>query len=365
MFIVPGFLQRFSLPQQTAFQCIKQPKPGYFIYSFIQTYYIHQKTGLLYKILKILSRFAIRIYCRKIVINKPEILKVDGPVLIAANHPNSFFDSIILDTLFKKSIWSLARGDVFRNPFHARLLNSLNILPVYRTSEGVENLSENYKTFEACIEKLKSNAIITIYSEGLCVNEWHLRNLKKGTARLAVKAWEEDIPLKVLPVGINYSSFSKFGKNVFLNFGDPITKGEIDFTDGDGLRHQQFNNKLQEELGKLVFEIPMSEKKLKKVKLTVPVPLFRKILFFVPGLLGWLLHAPLYYPLKKFAAVKTKYTGHYDSVITALLLILYLPYLLLLTGAFWIISGCWYSILLIVLMPCSAWAFVQIKKQLD
>ncbi len=320
---------------------------------------------MLYKILKILSRIAIRIYCRKIIINKPETLKIDGPVLIAANHPNSFFDSIILNTVFKKNIWSLARGDVFRKPFHARLLNSLNILPVYRTSEGVENLSENYKTFEACIEKLKENATIAIYSEGLCVNEWHLRNLKKGTARLAVKAWEENIPLKVLPVGINYSSFRKFGKNVFLNFGNPITKNDIDFNDGDGLRHQQFNTKLLEELGTLVFEIPVSEKELKKKKLTVPVSQFKKILLFVPGLIGWLLHSPLYYPLKKFAAAKTKHTGHYDSVITALLLILYLPYLLLITGTLWIVSGCWYSIFLIVLMPFCAWAFVQIKKQFD
>ncbi len=320
---------------------------------------------LLYKILKILSRFAIHIYCRKITINKPEILKMEGPVLIAANHPNSFLDSVVIDTLFEKEIWSLARGDVFKKPFHARLLNSLNILPVYRTSEGVENLSENYKTFEACIQRLKENAIITIYSEGLCVNEWHLRNLKKGTARLAVKAWEENIPLKVLPVGLNYSSFNKFGKNVFLNFGEFISKEDINFDNADGLRHQLFNNKLQDELGKLIFEIPASEEELKKEKLTVPVSLFKKNLLFVPGLLGWLLHSPLYYPLKKFAADRTKDTGHYDSVITALLLILYIPFLLLMTATLWVISGYWYSLFLIILMPFTAWAFVQIKKQID
>lgn len=311
-----------------------------------------------------MSRLAIRIYCRKVTINKPETLKIEGPVLIAANHPNSFLDSVILDTLFKNDIWSLARGDVFKKPFHARLLTSLNILPVYRTSEGVENLSENYKTFEACIDKLNEKAIITIYSEGLCVNEWHLRSLKKGTARLAIKAWEENIPLKVLPVGINYSSYSKFGKNVFLNFGDTISKADINFDDADGLRHLQFNNKLQVELSKLVFEIPGTDDELKKSKLTVKVPVFKKILLFFPAVIGWLVHLPLYIALKSFVQKKTKGTGHYDSVITALLLVLYIPYLLLITGIFWAVTGCWFSLFLIIVVPLTAWSFVQIKNQL-
>ena len=107
------------------------------------------------------------------------MLNEKGPLLLACNHPNSFLDSVILNTLFEQPVWSLARGDVFKKPFYAKLLTALKILPVYRTSEGVENLSENYKTFDACIRIFKSNGIVTIYSEGKCINEWHLRPLKK------------------------------------------------------------------------------------------------------------------------------------------------------------------------------------------
>ena len=60
--------------------------------------------------------------------------------------------------------------------------------------------------------------LYSIFSEGKCINEWHLRPLKKGTARLAISSWEENIPLEVLPVGINYSSFRRFGKNVYYQF---------------------------------------------------------------------------------------------------------------------------------------------------
>jgi 1-acyl-sn-glycerol-3-phosphate acyltransferase len=143
---------------------------------------------LLYTIIKIPAKWALYLYCRSIKINYKEFLNAEGPLLIAANHPNSFLDAIILASLFKKPIYSLARGDAFVNKTIATILHSLKMLPVYRISEGVENLESNYQTFEACISIFKKNGIVLIFSEGKCINEWHLRALKKGTARLANSA---------------------------------------------------------------------------------------------------------------------------------------------------------------------------------
>ena len=130
---------------------------------------------MLYTLLKFPAKLALYFYCRRISINKKEFLQRDGPLLIAANHPNSFLDAIILATLFKQPIYSLARGDVFANKFYNKLLLSLNMLPVYRISEGAENLEHNYTTFSSCIDIFKKNGIVLIFSEGRCVNEWHLR----------------------------------------------------------------------------------------------------------------------------------------------------------------------------------------------
>ena len=124
--------------------------------------------GLLYPLLKLTSRLAIRLLCREIRINNPEVLQEKGPILLAANHPNSFLDSILLDLLFKRPVWALARGDAFRKKTHARLLHQLNILPVYRSSEGTNNLTINYQTFDACVELFRQRQIITIYSEIVC-----------------------------------------------------------------------------------------------------------------------------------------------------------------------------------------------------
>ena len=187
-----------------------------------------------------------QIFFRKIIVNNKAILKKSGPLLLASNHPNSFLDAVILDILFRKPVWSLTRGDVFRNPFISKLLSALNMFPVYRVTEGVENLNINYSTFEKCKELFRKQGIVLIFSEGKCINEWRLRPLKKGTARLAINCWKENIPLEVLPVGINYSSFRRFVKNVIINFGSIISQEDISVDLPEGMRYQSFNNRLQQ-----------------------------------------------------------------------------------------------------------------------
>ena len=320
---------------------------------------------MLYALLKPVAKLSMLFFCRKVKINKPEWLQAKGPLLLACNHPNSFLDSIILDTLFKAPVWSLARGDVFRNKFIARLLRAIRILPVYRTSEGPENLYINYQTFEACIEIFKKKGLVQIFSEAKCVNEWHLRPLKKGTARLAIKAWEENIPLTVLPVAINYSSFRRFGKNIFLHFGNPITISSIDMIAAEGVRHLAFNSILQTELEKIVWEIPLDDKVRQAKFLKLPIPGWKKILLFVPAITGLLLHAPLYLLIKSYTLHLTRNNDHYDSILTAFLIFIYPLYLLLLVFLARVITHSWLSLWLIIIIPFCAWAYIQLKPQLD
>ena len=320
---------------------------------------------MLYNFLKIPAKLALYFYCRKIIINKKELLQSDGPLLIAANHPSSFLDAAILATLFKHSIYSLARGDAFVNNFYKRLLFSLKMLPVYRISEGAENLEHNYTTFSACIDIFKKNGIVLIFSEGLCKNEWHLRSLKKGTARLAISAWQQGIPLKVLPLGINYSSFRIFGKNVILNFGEIITdpdsyQDEKKLPDGKAVI--DFNLKLQQQLKNLVIEAEPSDKeKIKKI-FFVQQPLIKKILLFAPAIAGLILHAPLYYPV--ILSIKNRANDHYDSIVVGLLFILYPIYLLVISVIIYFIIGSLWALLLLLIIPFSAWSLLQLKRQL-
>lgn len=264
-------------------------------------------------------------------------------MLLACNHPNSFLDSVLLDTLFDRPIWSLARGDAFRNRVISRILRSFRILPVYRTSEGAENLHINYQTFEACQLLFKQQGIVTIYSEAKCTNEWRLRPLRKGTARLAIQTWSADIPLRVLPVSLNYSSYHRYGKNLIIEFGEMIEASDIPWNESEGKRHQAFNEKLERSLRAGVIELDRNDKAGRARVFQIPVPVGIRIATALPALLGWLMHAPLYFPIRILVAITSRYNDHFDSIVAGLLLLLYPFYwmmLLCLGCSYYGLLGC-------------------------
>ena len=316
---------------------------------------------MLYKLFLIPSRIALHFYCRRIIINNRSILKEPGPLLIAANHPNSFLDAIIVGTLFRSPVYSLARGDAFAGRFITKILRSFNMLPVYRVSEGVENLEHNYTTFDACEQLFKANKIVLIFSEGGCTNEWRLRPLKKGTARLALNAWENNIPLKVLPLGINYSSFRFFGKNVFLNFGSIITENDFSNSISFGKYLKDFNETLNSQLQKLVYEVDKNDRQKAKDYFQIDEQLLKKALLFIPAIIGFVTGAPLYFIFHLI--IKNRAQDHYDSIMTGLLFFFYPLYILAITLIVFFTTKNVYSFGLLIILPFSAWSYLQQKKQ--
>jgi 1-acyl-sn-glycerol-3-phosphate acyltransferase len=320
-------------------------------------------SGVFYKLLKIYARLTIHLYCPRIIINRPEVATWEGPLLLAANHPNSFLDGIILTTLLDNKLYSLARGDAFKKKWLNRFLRSIHLLPVYRTSEGVENLEHNYTTFRACIDAFKKGHIVLIFSEGRCENEWHLRPLKKGTARLASSAWQNNIDLTVLPVAFNYSSFKKFGKELHLHFGRPISYNDIDQTIPEGKQNLQFNNLLQEQLQSMVYEIDDNDNE--KIDATFARRKdLRFYLLLIPGLIGYILHLPLLAFCTFIAKRRFSTSGHYDSVQTSLFLISYPFYMVALSIVTFTINPVLGFITPVVLY-LTAWASAQIKYVLN
>lgn len=322
---------------------------------------------MLYNFVKIFARLAIYIFCRDIEVVKKELLqKSNGPLLLAVNHPNSFLDAIILCILFDKPIYSLARGDIFRGKLISRILTAFKMLPVYRASEGVENLEDNYKTFRDCTEIFKQNGIVLIFSEGKCINEWHLRPLKKGTARLAIASWQLNIPLRILPIGINYSSFYLFGKNVQINPGIPIDyKNMVTQLNDNGRLLNEVTNSIQIQLQTLVYEIDLTDKRKQAAIFNVPVSIIKKILLVIPAVAGWLIHYVLYYSIKKVIEKKTFHSDHYDSIMFCLLLSLYPFYLVFWALIIYLLLGHYWFALVLVVWPFTSWCYVQLKRQTD
>jgi 1-acyl-sn-glycerol-3-phosphate acyltransferase len=204
-------------------------------------------------------RFGFWFFYRKVQVLNSRNFPVAGPVLLVSNHPNSFMDALVIGAYLPRPTNFLARGDAFKNPILAKVFKTYHMLPVYRISEGKENIEKNFETFDASYDEVNKGGSVLIFGEGLCKNDWDLRPLKKGPARIANRAWNSnDIAgaLVIVPVGLTYEHFDGGGKSLIINYGKPITKN--DFQDSLGASNfvQQMNEKIASALSELAYINP-------------------------------------------------------------------------------------------------------------
>ena len=167
-------------------------------------------------ILKLFIRAALWLFCAEINTKNKYLLNTKGPLLIIANHPNSFLDAIIIGTRYNRTIHFLARGDVFTKKLHRFLLSLLNMIPVYRLREGKEFLHLNEYAFVESARLLKNKEAVLIFIEGTCLNTNALQPFKKGTARILQACHTENLFPQIHLAGIAYNNFKGIGKRVNL-----------------------------------------------------------------------------------------------------------------------------------------------------
>jgi 1-acyl-sn-glycerol-3-phosphate acyltransferase len=213
---------------------------------------------LFYFFLKFPVRLALMIFCREIRVRNGALLKTRGPLLLVANHPNSFLDAIIIGSLFSHPVHFLARGDAFKKPWHRRILGLMNMIPVYRMCEGRENLHMNSEAFRKSGEVLNAGGIVLIFIEGICVNKHELQTFKKGAARIANECKHLN-NFKVMPIGIAYNSFQQFGKTINVEIGEPVLAKKLLSTDNTVANIVQFNEILRNEIEQKI-EVPISKR---------------------------------------------------------------------------------------------------------
>jgi 1-acyl-sn-glycerol-3-phosphate acyltransferase len=179
---------------------------------------------MFYSFLKVLVRFTLKIFFRKIFITGIDHIKRDTPQLIASNHPNGFLEPLIMACFFPKPLHFLVRGDVFDNPLLRPLLKSTHQIPIYRFRDGFSKLRENSQKMDESIQVLLDKKNLLIFSEGNTESIKKLRPLQKGISRIAFHTLEKDVDLdlEILPVGINFTYPAKFDETVMLKIGKPL-----------------------------------------------------------------------------------------------------------------------------------------------
>ena len=250
--------------------------------------------------LKILIQAGLWLFCNKIHLKNKQLFTTKGPLLIIANHPNSFLDALIIGSYYKRRVYFLARGDAFKKPIHRFILESLNMIPVYRLREGKEFLHLNDYAFNKSIDLLSKGYAVLIFIEGICINSNELQPFKKGTARILEGIQKLDIQPKIHIAGIAFNQFRGIGKIVNLVISEMTNIPQIQ----NSRDRVIFNQLVFDQLNQNIL-IP-----------TIPTKFNTKHLLYK-------IHQPYYNFIKKIVAKKTNNTVFYDSVLFSLLLFTY------------------------------------------
>jgi len=358
---------------------------------------VDRQINTMYYFIRFFVRMALKIYCSRILVNDKSPLKSKGPLILASNHPNSFLDAIIIASCFREPVHFLALGEMTDKFLFRPVMDAFHIIPVYRLKDKDENQDLNEKSFSICVDVLLKNGIVLIFSEGISENKWQLRPIKKITARITMVAMNQESlrsKLQIQPIGINYNSFDQPGKTVLIQFAEPILIKDRLTGNTEAEKIQSLNILLREYFNDMVLQTeklpekaqflvsnrsPVHSCKIKDLQdklneesnqtyfsklekpgyMVSPSQTFSRslimvLLLAVPGIIGWISHVFLYYPLKIFIGRKTGGSAYHDSAMFTILFFTYPVYWIFCNIlGFIFFKNAWIQVLLIC-MPAFA-----------
>jgi len=216
----------------------------------------------------------VTVFYRRIHVEHKERVPKKGPVILAANHPNTMMDPLLVALLCGRNPHFLGKSTLFNSKLAKAFFRSVHVLPVYRKIDAEKEMGKNAQVFERCYESLEAGNVLVIMPEGISQMDGTLHEIKTGTARIGLGAEVRnafELGIQIVPAGINYSSPTEFFSDVHCRFGRPIDLREYqDLYEKDEYEAvYEVTNQIRDALAKLTTSVENSEtaNMLKNLKL--------------------------------------------------------------------------------------------------
>lgn len=183
-----------------------------------------------YDILKPIIDYHLFHSYRKVEVHGKENIPSDGAVIIAPNHTNTLMDALVILRADKNPTVFGARADIFRHPLIARIMYFLRILPMVRQRDGLRNVLKNHETTDIIVDTLQHKVPFCIFPEGKHRPMHSLQVLGKGAFRAALLAnskFGEEMPVYIVPAGIEYGDYFRYRSTSLVTFGKAINVTEL------------------------------------------------------------------------------------------------------------------------------------------
>lgn len=178
-----------------------------------------------YTLLKPVVDYHLRHSYRKVEVYGRENIPTDGAVILAPNHCNTLMDALVVLRAHKGLTVFGARADMFNNPFVAKLMYFFRILPMVRQRDGLRNVLKNHETTEVIVETLQNRVAFCMFPEGKHRPMHSLQVLGKGAFRAALLAnsrFGEEMPVYIVPMGIEYGDYFRYRSTSLVTYGKAI-----------------------------------------------------------------------------------------------------------------------------------------------
>ena len=202
------------------------------------------KNNLIYNLLLKYVLFGYNFAFSKISIKGTENIPTDGAVIFAPNHTNAFMDAFTVLKVAKSPVVFVARADVFRNPIAAKIFNFFKIMPIMRMRDGRENLKKNDQIMKTAVEVLRHKVPFGIFCEGTHRMKHSILPLVKGIFRIALQADEAlkgEMPVYIVPIGIEYGSYTRYRSTISVQVGEAFNVSEFNLQHKDKTQPELMN----------------------------------------------------------------------------------------------------------------------------
>ena len=167
------------------------------------------------------------------IVGRENIPPRGTPTLVISNHQNGLMDALAILYLFddhRQPVF-IARGDIFRKDFVAKILRYLKILPAFRSRDGGrDDVKRNLDFMELEARILNEGGTLAMFPEAGHQAGHFMSTFKKGFPRIAFKAEEVadyQLGLQILPLNIHYSDYFNFRGRLLVNVGKPFDIKEL------------------------------------------------------------------------------------------------------------------------------------------
>ena len=173
------------------------------------------------RIIKKLASWAIAALYHRVEVRQAPNLTAEGPQLANSSHFGGFTDPLLLVYAMDRVPRFVARDVIWKYPVVKNIMKWVKAIPVHKSDDG--GATSNDTMFASTYAALEEGDLITIFPEGITVDDPSIASIKTGSARIVLGARAAGVSgIKLLSAGIHYENKAALRSEVFIDIGWPI-----------------------------------------------------------------------------------------------------------------------------------------------